>query len=362
MYALSVDHTGLRAAMLSYIIQATGIPTVEQYEKTEIYNNACSALIEKLDDIHRLDESDLYASYFIAVARLEAATKENVLLSESESRICLSNVEGCLAVAEALYNQEYESRRRDKIPATWYFVRSSLLRWVDILQKSSGSDIQVDFISLGFREMLGLESVGQMACFSKLLGASRGDYFYRSTLALTETKSAIIRTADELFDRISSMSLSGLSNSLPELPSDFRLSLDQIQKDYTLYVPAELDFACRHLEAPLGVGDAETQSFTRRNAETAPTVLMSLVVVNIACLLSSFWAVLLSAPPLIEGLTSVEAVEIGHEILTWFRAVGGALCIPYDMGSNFITLGGWEGPEQWAQIVQPAGHYYLLSK
>ena len=362
MYALSVDHTGLRAAMLCYIIQATGVPTVEQYEKTEIYNNACSTLIEKLDDVRRLDESDLYASYFIAVARLQAATKENVLLSESESGICLSNVEGCLAVARALYNWEYESRRRDKIPALWYFVRSSLLDWVDILQKRSGSDIQADFISLGFREILGLESLCQMDCFYKLLGGGWDDYLYRTILDLTEANSAIIRTQCELFGRISSMSLSALSNSLPELPSNFRLSLDQIQKDYTVYGPATLDIARKVLEGLLGVGDREMQSFTRRNAETAATVLMSLVVVDITCLLSSFCAVLLSAPSLIEGLTSVEAVEIGHEIFTWFRAAGGAIIIPYEMGSNFITLGGWEGPEQWAEIIQPAGYYYLSSK
>jgi len=362
MYALSVDHTGLRAAMLSYIIQATGIPTVEQHEKTEIYNNACSALIEKLDDVHRLDESDLYASYFIAVARLEAATKENVLVSESESRICLSNVEGCLAVAQALYNREYESRRRDKIPAPWYFVRSSLLNWVYILQESSGSDIQVDFISLGFREILGLESFGQMDCFYKLLGGGWDDYFDRTALYLTEANSAIIHTQCELVGRIYSMSLSGLSDSLPELPSDFRLSLDQIQKDYNLYGPADLAFARKVLEALLGLGEGKMQSSMRENAESASIVLERLVVLNITCLLSGFYAVLLSAPSLIEGLTSVEAVEIGHEIFTWFRAAGGAMFILYARGSNFITLGDWEGPEQWAEIIQPAGHFYLYRK
>ena len=74
--------------MLGNIIRTIGAEMVDEYESAKIDYEATSSLRKKLNAPASLDENDFYASYFIAIS-----TAPN---------------------------------RRDKIPSTWYFVRSSL--------------------------------------------------------------------------------------------------------------------------------------------------------------------------------------------------------------------------------------------
>jgi len=111
-------------ATLAYIVHTLDIETVEKCDPADIYDNARTSMMARSDNVANLG---FYASCFIALATVPSSRDLQIAVPESYHQICFNDIFGCVAVGKAVHNRDYRPRRRDNIPAPWYFVRSSLI-------------------------------------------------------------------------------------------------------------------------------------------------------------------------------------------------------------------------------------------
>ena len=151
-YSLSVEHYGLRSAIIAFICRQYEIGTREDH--LESCGNAYAALKTKISEAVNIDECTLFASYFLA------------LYTSSERQTYLTNVRGCLALAQHIYDRDYRVTSSRKVPSLWYFIRISLLRRHTADLESPQFEEFMD----QFNRILGPETFNQFNSSFRMLG------------------------------------------------------------------------------------------------------------------------------------------------------------------------------------------------
>jgi len=361
MYGLSVDHTALRYATLAYIVHTLNIKTVEEHDRTDIYYQMRASMMSKLDDVAKLDESDVYASYFIALTTAPSSPNPQISVSESDLQICFNNIFGCLAVAQAVYSRDYGPRRQGNIPAPWYFVRSSLITIYTIYGGESVMPIVAQF-----DQILGRETYGQLHSFYNCMGFGTIKQSILGAFSpYSEVNAALARTLAILEIHASGMRLSPATSNISLTPDpNFRSFLEQIRIDYSLLnIPTRIRII------------SELVEYTRTMRKSSPLYdsgrslcLLSLLVhigtPALIATLNRFLAVLLNASSLIDGLSSADAIQIGQEVVAWLNIVGGIFVLENTGIPNerHDTNGAHGGSPDFADLIAFAGRCYIQGK
>jgi len=356
-YGLSIEHYGLRHAIIAYICREYEIGTLE--DQLESCGQACGALKTKIGEAVNVDEGDLFASYFLALYSSPIFLYD---ASDSERQSFFAHMRGCLALARHLYDRDYTATGRQKVPSLWYFIRVSLLRcWVTELDSPEFEEFNGEF-----NRILGIETFSQFNSSLRTLG--HPDLLKRHGLIGTlpidiESLCLILRRLHTLTRYACKAPLFRHSTNYNAHDSNFRLILDEFSKDDLLFdEDAFLETAEDFIICMLH------DYFDRkeRDVSVMQEIFLRLGFFTRVILLSflnRFLLLLLAAPSLFDGLSCPRSIQTGRLVVDYTRCICGLEALFAKEPKDILKENGYAGRQKMSwKILLEVGREYNKGK
>ena len=337
--------------MLAFVVQKFDIEKAEQEDQRVYFEEAIACLRLKLENIARLEDSDLYTSFFIA---LSTEPPDWANAPPEQRQICFVNMQGCLIVARQLYNQSSLEREIRSVPVPWYFIRSRLLTVWEACCEEDDGHWEFQELSDGFADMMGCETTGQFDLLYEFLGEGYSNP--RNSLEFT-TDAEVAAVSRRIYCALQAQaSTAPLSSSSPSSQASPDDSIDELQTDSYLSSAVEILENALRILLTKRIEAASGREIDGLDDGICILMMWKLALSGILRLLNHFLSILLEAPSLIDGLTSVKGMRAGKTITKWFVLVGGAAFL-----SSLYTFEIYErtGEEEkkvsWFELVQTIG-------
>ena len=348
MFGLSVDYAGLRNSMLAFVVQKFDIEGAEPEDRSVYFDQAMESMRLKLEDLSSLDDSDIYTSFFIALSTEPEGLADG---PPKQRQACFVNMRCCLIVARELYSRNTLDDKIKHVPEPWYFMRSRLLTVWEACCDGDDGNLEFQELSNGFAEMMGDETTAQFDLFYDFLGGGYSNA--RNSLEFTtdiEVAAVSRRIYYTLQAQAFSVPLWSSSVRSQVSPAD---SITELQTDSYLSSTVEILKNARRILLTKLTDAARGRTSDGLDDGICLAMMWKLAFSGMFRLMNHFLSILLEAPSILDGLTSVKGIKAGETIGKWFVLVGGAMFVT----TSEIYERTEEGDKKisWFELVQTIG-------
>jgi hypothetical protein len=342
VYGLSIQHVGLRHAILAFV--GAGTKILCDSDHIQHASEACRRLRKKLDRPDAVDEGDFFLACLLALWSVSHCKEKNVAKDTFRRHL-----QGCFAIMKHLSDRARGRVQSYRLAAFWPLARD-ILYCYGVKHVWQLGDEEHESVCQEFRQVMGPELYQQPVTYQLGLGKSESSKSFIPFIL------AALRQYQHLkchFQKVAMGNSCEVDSTVVALLADVRNDRSVIDEGEML-AQSERDLDRLQGLDEAVVVDADSLLLTIRSRAM---MLLLLPIIDLLC-------IILEESALAQGFCSPRGIFRATTIAMRIRRIGGALFLMPDKFQHELVRGqlDYRGLRLWSRLVPRAGRRYLDSK